>query len=417
MAGIMNGQRIRIAASGVYLPERRLDNPGLIAKQGLSCSGSDVERIGGVKTRRIAHEGPLAAFAECVVRSLGDVHIMPPSLLIHMTTTPDSCSPAAAHRLHSRLGLPDTTLAMDVTSSCTSFLSALQLAGPWVTSHLAPALLVSAEAKSRHLPQGEMRLSGIFGDGAFAMKLEVPSAGDAESFFWLAPFVDGALTENIRVEPTVSGARLIMTEAKLMYRRTVRGFVEMIEKGLRLARSKNLLVRRVFVHQANAHLLKEVKRYFPGLYCPILISDVGNLVSASLPAHRARALVLEAVVRLYRDDVGREGMTQEELMEWLSTRRFLRDQSAASTLSVYRGPERILVHDGSGCINWLTDLSVSEWEDFLEGISQLEAFDRLHHISESGFCDLWIGAGGGFQALGVLHHTGKVELTGFSVFS
>ena len=124
-----------LKASYAVLPADVVTNSRLCEAHGLESSDA-LGRMGGVQERRywarsrseglvglsgLAARGALAAL-DSVQRysSLGT--------LIHCTTTPDSCSPAMAHRLHRELELGPATQCFDVSSSCTSVLSALRTA-------------------------------------------------------------------------------------------------------------------------------------------------------------------------------------------------------------------------------------------------------------------------------------------------
>jgi 3-oxoacyl-[acyl-carrier-protein] synthase III len=424
-----------LKASYAVLPADVVTNSRLCETHGLE-SPDALARMGGVQERRYwprfeSLVGLSGLAARGALASLDTVHSGSSlSTLIHCTTTPDSCSPAMAHRLHRALELGHATQCFDVSSSCTSVLSALRIANSFAAASENSdelSLIVAAEAKSRHIAHGDARTVSLFGDAAVALSV----GANRNGFVWLEPFVDSSLVDNIRVTagdaspwtkdhaPTETknhAPALVMTNGRLMYRRTVAAFVTMIERALVQARQMDLAVHRVFVHQANANLLRDVKSHFPNLFVPVLMSDVGNLVSASLPIHRVRALILEGIANWWRSQAAGHGQGDIAAYRDDVLTRLARHYSRSSThsnqdstfqISARYGAEVLTLEDcaATGVMDsWLRRVSDAEWECFFgEHSFFAKSKDDLQASGKRGSCDVWIGAGGGFQALGALH--------------
>jgi hypothetical protein len=236
-----------------------------------------------------------------------------------------------------------------------------------------------------------------------------------DTFVWLEPFVDSSLVDNIQVSEGDANY-LRMTNGRLMYRRTVAAFVTMIERALVQARQMDLAVHRVFVHQANANLLRDVKSHFPNLFIPVLMSDIGNLVSASLPVHRVRALILEGLANWWRSQTAGRGLGDIGAHRDDALTRLARAYSKDSTdlnqqvtfkISARYGAEVLTLDDcaATGVMDsWLSRVSDAEWDCYFGEYSHFLKSNQAEQIKESRpSCDVWIGAGGGFQALGALH--------------
>jgi 3-oxoacyl-[acyl-carrier-protein] synthase III len=421
-----------LKASYAVLPADVVTNSRLCETHGLESSDA-LGRMGGVQERRYwpraeSLVGLSGLAARGALAGLDSVHSGSSlGTLIHCTTTPDSCSPAMAHRLHRALELGSATQCFDVSSSCTSVLSALRIASTFAAASENSdelSLIVAAEAKSRHISHGDARTVSLFGDAAVALSV----GANRNGFVWLEPFVDSSLVDNIRVtagdaspwtkdhapaETKDHAPALVMTNGRMMYRRTVAAFVTMIERALVQARRMDLAVHRVFVHQANANLLRDVKSHFPNLFVPVLMSDVGNVVSASLPVHRVRALILEGIANWWRSQtagrgLGDIGVHRVEVLDRLG--RLFSNGEGAFKMSARYGAEVLTLEDcaATGVTDsWLSRMSDAEWQCFF---GEYDLFAK----SENGLqapekrrsrdiCDIWIGAGGGFQALGALH--------------
>jgi hypothetical protein len=272
-------------------------------------------------------------------------------------------------------------------------------------------VIVAGEAKSRHIAQGDVLTAALFGDGAVALRMSTGCGVSRVRPVWLEPYVDSNLVDNIRVESTKFGPRLLMENGRLMFRKTVGAFVTMIERAMVAAEASGMRLARVFVHQANAHLLAEVQRQHPELHIPILMSDVGNTVSVALPLHRIRVLVLLALAAEFGKDVllG-ASVSRGELLRELAKRlgdKKCDDHRGAFEISCRYGPEALTLVDAAAAVanteaSWLAQIQPVEWQAFFE-----QAFSRDGALSARGnersslpFADAWIGAGGGFQALG-----------------
>ena len=420
-------QAIRVAASAAVLPPRRVSNfaLGCGGEAALDPTG-EAERVlrqTGIRERRYALADEAASdLAVQALRALGDA-AAPWTLgaLIVATTSPDVPSPATAHFVHAALGLPASSLAFDVASSCSSFLSALHAAFG-VAGGLAPGgrlALAATEVKHKALGN-DPRMRALFADGAAVLVLERTATGSdaknaaaaGEGFLPVYARVDAEFVEHIQIpvggsrrpasEANLADFRLRINEPRLVFRHTVKAFCDAIlacweARAEALARAgfdPETCPGLVFTHQANANILRDARERLPAEIAarlPVLMEDVGNMVCASLPVARTRVSALE---RLWRpegfaprlSDGVRVASAEGALFRWLTP-----------------GAETIAVHDRAGGF-------------FLEALSQ-DTRDALHAAIAAGVhggalaplaprIDAWVAAGGGFQTLGVLHGRG-----------
>ena len=176
----------------------------------------------------------------------------------------------------------------------------------------------------------------------------------------------------------------------MLFRETVKEFIKAIEacwdarKKLGYAESDPGFI---FVHQANANILREVKSRLPAALAdrmPILMEDIGNTVCASLPILRTRWKVLECL--------------------WKRGGGF----SSGSGKTFLETPfgERIFLHESFSQVPLGTpfvDFSSLELE--AEAHKMIGSYAGIESKSARR-ADCWIAAGGGFQTLGVLHLEG-----------
>ena len=94
-------------------------------------------------------------------------------LLVFISQTPDYRMPATACTLQHRLGLPNSTIAFDITLGCSAFLYGLSVVyGMMERSGLRKALLLDGETRSKVYSPRDRRSAFLFGDGGVAALIE-----------------------------------------------------------------------------------------------------------------------------------------------------------------------------------------------------------------------------------------------------
>ncbi len=171
-----------IVGIGSYLPERRLTNTDLEAM--VDTSDEWIVTRTGISERRLA--GPDEATSDLGVvaarRALESAAIGPGSidLLVVGTSSPDHIFPSTAALMQDKLGL--ACAAFDVMAACTSFIHALYTAASAIESGRATrALVVGADALTRHVDFTDRGTCVLFGDGAGAVVLEASDTPGVES--------------------------------------------------------------------------------------------------------------------------------------------------------------------------------------------------------------------------------------------
>lgn len=410
--------------SVVSLPARVVDNWQLAERWAddlvqRKLAAEQLTRAGGVSERRVLEEDcPIyeqSARAVQVASELG-CEIQSVARLIHFSTTPQAVSPATAHFVHGALGLPGHVPAADVSSSCSSFMSSLGLGG-------SQSLIVGSEAKSRHLAPEDRRTVSLFGDAAFACRTNQRCA-DLE---WLQPLVKANLVNNIGVRREGNRDVLRIREGRLMYRETVQAFVHMISRAFARAHDLGGELRRVYLHQPNANLLADVKSRLPESQrskIPVLLSDLGNLVSCSMPIHRVRCRLLEGMleacvqhgphsVKEFLNPAVRKRVLLHFLMHPPAGWRACVTDSG-TLLAVERDGETLAISDRHSQRfedAWLFRIAPLEWSQFLlDWDAECMQRKKASAAPPVRTFDALIVAGGGFQCLGVLQQS---ERTGF----
>lgn len=94
-------------------------------------------------------------------------------LLVFISQTPDYRMPATSVTLQHRLGLPNSTIAFDITLGCSAFIYGLSVVyGMMERSGLRKALLLDGETRSKVYSPRDRRSAFLFGDGGVAALIE-----------------------------------------------------------------------------------------------------------------------------------------------------------------------------------------------------------------------------------------------------
>ena len=104
-------------------------------------------------------------------------------LLVFISQTPDYRMPATSCTLQHRLGLPNSTIAFDITLGCSAFLYGLSVVyGMMERSGLRKALLLDGETRSKVYSPRDRRSAFLFGDGGVAALVERDSKFGKSTF-------------------------------------------------------------------------------------------------------------------------------------------------------------------------------------------------------------------------------------------
>ncbi len=174
--------KARIVGTGLYAPGEPIGNAELKALAGVEFDAEKLESRIGIKARHVARlrglDESTADFAEKASRdALRDagVDAAEVGLFVVATDTPEFVSPATGILLQGRLqGGERESEALDVSSSCASFVTALDLAARRLATDpsLRYGLVVGVYDMPAHIRPGDAFGWSIFADGAGAVLLE-----------------------------------------------------------------------------------------------------------------------------------------------------------------------------------------------------------------------------------------------------
>ena len=292
----------------VHLPERIETNEDLQAAN----PKWDMELIAsktGIYQRHIA--APNECSSDLGVRAaqrlFDEFNIEPSTIdfLLFCTQTPDYPLPTTACLLQDRLGLPTRCGALDFNLGCSGYVYGLSLADGLIQSGAAERILfITAETYTKMIDPQDHSLRTIFGDGAAATLIE---SSDQRSLSGFRFGTDGRGADTLLA--TEKGFRCHQDAIKTRHRKrwnsdlymdgpalinfTVDSVPELLNQVLEATSLNREAIDLYLFHQATFKMLNELQQQLEiaADRMPILLRDVGNTVSSTLPIliHQLRA--------------------------------------------------------------------------------------------------------------------------------
>lgn len=287
---------MRIAATGIALPEQRITSTELDIR--LGKPQGYVEKRSGVAWRY--HASDSASQAELAAAALHDAlerHQIPPDsidLLICASAIAVQALPYSAVHILKASRLAPGTPGFDVNSSCVSFIAALQVAAGLLQGGAYRRIaIVSADLASRGIDWQHEESSFIFGDGAACAIVE---AGDGRSGILgclTEVYPEGSALCEIRAGGTRKNPRagmensdfLFHMQGKPLFRLAsslIEGYFQRLLQHCRLTLDD---IATVVPHQASHLSLEHMRQrlHVPTEKLVDIYRHHGNQVAASIP--------------------------------------------------------------------------------------------------------------------------------------
>ncbi|SNX28196.1 3-oxoacyl-[acyl-carrier-protein] synthase-3 [Polynucleobacter meluiroseus] len=287
----------RIAGTGSYLPEQRLDNDAMVARlAALNIETSDewIFTRSGISARHFAAENELTSdlavkAAQAALASAG-VNADELDLIILATSTPDHLGgfPSTACVVQDKLGAHNQCAAFDVQAVCAGFMYALATADAFIrTGTYKKVMVIGAETFSRILDFKDRTTSVLFGDGAGAVILEASSEPGILS---TALHADGSQRAILCVpgrstQGGIAGSAFMTMDGPAVFKLAVKVLEQVAREALEKAHLEPEQIDWLVPHQANIRIMESTARKM-GLGMEKVIVTVhehGNTSAASIP--------------------------------------------------------------------------------------------------------------------------------------
>lgn len=293
----MNGIVSRIVGTGSYLPVRRVENQEVADLLGIDPSY--IFRVSGILTRFWADPQEECSFLaeQAARRALDQAGLAPEDLdaILVSSTSPDMVFPSTACLLQARLGIKGIP-AFDLSASCSGFLYGLSMADCFIRAgQFGRCLVVASEIKSRTLNFKDLGTAILFGDGAGAAILERSSGTDGGivsirihadgNYHDLVKIAGGGSRQPLSHEVLDSRDHTLRIRGSQLFRMAIRRLGQAVSQHLKQEKLEIAELDQVIFHQANGRMLTQFckKLGLPSDRCMMMIEEVGNTSSASLP--------------------------------------------------------------------------------------------------------------------------------------
>jgi len=283
-----------IVGIGSYLPERVLTNADL--EQMVDTSDEWIVTRTGIRERRIAAAGQATSdlAVEAARRALesSGVDGSAIDMLVIGTSSPDYIFPSSAALAQAKLGL--ACPAFDVMAACTGFIYALHAAAAAIESGRAErALVIGADALTRHVDFEDRSTCVLFGDGAGAVVLAASEEPGVESIVLGA---DGTGAEMLQIPAGGSAApatpellaerqQYIRMNGNEVFKFAVRVIPTATREALAASGHTVNDLEWVVPHQANQRIMATIAQrlHMPEERVFSNIETTGNTSAASIP--------------------------------------------------------------------------------------------------------------------------------------
>jgi 3-oxoacyl-[acyl-carrier-protein] synthase III len=289
-----------------YLPENIYTNND-IQKQKPEWNSEKVETKVGIKQRHISAENETALdMAEKAATKLlnGLNNKFDIDFLLLCTQSPDYYLPTSACILQSRLGLKNTTGALDFSLGCSGYIYGLAISKGLIQANIANnVLLVTSETYSKYINKNDVGLRSIFGDASaatliikseennikefivgsdgreeYSNNLIVPNGGSRNKY-------DINSVEKIDNSGNKYSNNNLYMNGPEIFNFTIEQVPPLVKDTLKKNNITMDEIDFVVFHQANKYMLEYLRKKLniPNEKFYINLENVGNTVSSTIP--------------------------------------------------------------------------------------------------------------------------------------
>ena len=304
-----------IEAVEYFLPEFKLTTE-VLSSMFPDWSAARIDEKTGIKSRSIAAPNEFAsdlavAAAETLFAS-GACDRREIDFILLCTQSPDFALPSTVCTLQNRLGVQQTSGALEFNLGCSGFVYGLGLAEGLIRSEQAKSvLLITADTYSKYIAPSDKTSIAIFGDAAAATLIVARSTGDPS----LGPFeygTDGRGAENLiayntgtrcqsakdtlkSVDQYSSAVRepVFVMKGPLIFDFATKAVPRCTASLLRKAGRRPEEIDLYVFHQANKFILEELSSILelPPEKVYISLGEGGNTISSTIPIALKNAAV------------------------------------------------------------------------------------------------------------------------------
>lgn len=248
---------IKIAKTGVYLPELKIENQQI--EERLQLEPGYIQKRTGIETRYYATKTQEYMAKKLIQNMFNQQNTKNIStdvskdidLIIVATTTPSQYMPGIANAIQKELNI-QSCISFDILAGCSGFINALDIAHKYMkASQIKKALVVGIEQLSKFVDEKDVSTVILLSDGAGAVLLE--KTDEPKVYF---SNIDATI-DNGEILTCKAGEKISM-KGKEIYRYAVTETVKNIEKLLNDANETLENIKYIIPHQSNLKIMKSI---------------------------------------------------------------------------------------------------------------------------------------------------------------
>lgn len=302
-----------IKGCGYYVPEQVVTNDDLSQK--MDTNDEWIRERTGIEERRFSKKGGEESTSNMGVKAAkmaienAGVSVDDIQLIIFATLSPDYYFPGSGVLVQEKLGMKNTTPALDIRNQCSGFVYGLSVADQFIkTGMYDHVLLVGSEMHSGGLDMTTRGrgVSVIFGDGAGAVVLGPAKNADsgilsthlhsegkyAEELSLLSPSTNHWIPEIMDENDPEDTSYYPYMNGNFVFKHAVTRFPQVIMEGLQANDMTPADIDLLIPHQANLRITQFVGRTMKLKEDQVYsnIQKYGNTTAASVPIALAEAV-------------------------------------------------------------------------------------------------------------------------------
>ena len=270
---------IKILATGMYLPEKEIDNEYFNKK--FELEENWIYKRTGIKKRYWAEEREKPA--ELALKSVenlinsNNVNIEKIGLIIVASTNFEDSMPGISFEIQKMLNI-EKCICMDLLAGCCGYIDAIDIARKYIElDDVEEALVIGVEKLSKYLDKNDINTAILLGDGAGATLF-----GKAENKMYASNIQ--SIGQNGDILTCLENQNIQM-DGKKVYKFATTKVSNNIKELLSSTNLEISQIKYIVPHQSNLKILQSIEEKIgakPGqMY--VNISKVGNTFNASIP--------------------------------------------------------------------------------------------------------------------------------------
>lgn len=269
---------IKIVASGMYLPNKKIENDYFNKKFNLDDEW--IYQRTGIKERYWSEQENLTEISIMSVRNLiqkNNIDIKKVGLIIVASSNFEDGMPGVSFNIQKEFNIPNC-ICMDILAGCSGYINGIDIARKYLeTEEIEYALIIGAERTSKYIDKEDLNTAILLGDGAGATLLQKSNNKIYEKNIESIGQQGDILTSKENCN--------IYMDGKKVYKFATSRVAENINSLLKKQNIDISKIKYIIPHQSNSRILNSIAQKIGATQEQMYnnICKVGNTFNASIP--------------------------------------------------------------------------------------------------------------------------------------